>query len=143
MFNWFVNLINTGGFQSLIHVCIIYWYFRKATFAQGITDFPYRSCFQPYISYISGAMFSFFLLFNGFAVFTWGNQNTSNLSTSYAGIPTFLPFYFSHKFTAGKNDLWIIPSEEVDLYTGLDEVLASETPAPLLEKWYMKWKAVY
>lgn len=52
-------------------------------------------------------------------------------------------FYFGHKFTASKNDLWIIPSEEMDLYTGLDEVLASETPAPLLEKWYMKWKAVY
>lgn len=143
VFNWFVNLINTGGFQSWILVCVIYYFFRKATFAQGITDLPYRSRFQPYISYISGAMFSFLLLFNGFAVFTKGNWNTSTFLTSYAGIPIFLLFYFGHRFTAGKNDPWIIPSEEVDLYTGLDEVLASETPVPPPEKWYMKWKAVY
>lgn len=143
VFSWFVNLINTGGFQSWILVCIIYYYFRKATFAQGITDLPYRSRFQPYISYISGAMFTFLLLFNGFATFTKGNWNTSTFITSYAGIPIFVVFYLGHKFTVGKNDPWIIPSEEVDLYTGLDEVLASETPAPPPEKWYMKWKAVY
>ncbi|OBT84449.1 hypothetical protein VE02_06433 [Pseudogymnoascus sp. 03VT05] len=143
VFSWFVNLINTCGFQSWILVCIIYYYFRKATFAQGVTDLPYRSRFQPYISYISGTVFTFLLFFNGFAIFTKGNWNTSTFIASYAGIPIFLLFYFGHKFTAGKNDPWIIPSEEVDLYTGLDEVLASETPAPPPEKWYMKWKAVY
>ncbi len=143
VFNWFVNLINTGAFQSWILVCIIYYFFRKATFVQGITDLPYRSPFQPYVGYISCAMLTFLLLFNGFAVFTKGNWNVSTFLTSYIGIPIFFLFYFGHKFTAGKTDPWIIPSEEVDLYTGLAEIIASETPAPPPEKWYMKWRAVY
>jgi amino acid transporter len=61
----------------------------------------------------------------------------------YIGIPIFFLCYFGHKFTAGKKDPWIIPSKKVDLHTGLEEILASETPRPPPEKWYMKWKAVY
>lgn len=37
VFNWFVNLINTGGYMSWIAICVIYLRFRKATFVQGIT----------------------------------------------------------------------------------------------------------
>ena len=32
VFNWFVNLINTGGYMSWILICVIYLRFRKATF---------------------------------------------------------------------------------------------------------------
>lgn len=47
VFNWFVDLINTGGYMDWILICLIYLRFRKATFVQGITDLPYRSRFQP------------------------------------------------------------------------------------------------
>ncbi|KAE8359612.1 amino acid permease-domain-containing protein [Aspergillus caelatus] len=73
VFNWFVNLINTGAYQSWICVCIVYLRFRKATDAQGVTDLPYRSRFQPYMSYVSGGTFSLLLLVKGFKNFINGH----------------------------------------------------------------------
>ncbi|RAQ65591.1 lysine-specific permease [Aspergillus flavus] len=90
VFNWFVNLINTGAFQSWICVCIVYLRFRKAIDAQSVTDLPYRSRFQPYMSYISGGMFSLLLLLNGFKNFIHGHWDTSNFLTCYIALPIFL-----------------------------------------------------
>ncbi|KAF7596372.1 hypothetical protein BBP40_002116 [Aspergillus hancockii] len=41
VFNWFINLINTGAYQSWMCVGIVYLRFRKATDAQGVIDLPY------------------------------------------------------------------------------------------------------
>jgi amino acid transporter len=143
VFNWFVNLINTGAFQSWVAICIVYLRFRKATVAQNITDLPYRSRFQPYFSYISGIAFFIFMLVQGFKVFVTDNWDTSTFMTSYIGIPIFLAFYLGHKFTRGRNDPWVIPSEEVDMKTGLEEIIANEQPPRPREKWYQKWRALF
>ncbi|PSN64169.1 AAT family amino acid transporter [Corynespora cassiicola Philippines] len=143
VFNWFVNLINTGAFQSWVAVCIVYVRFRKATFAQGITDLPYRSRFQPYVSYISGIIFFILMLLQGFKVFVGENWDASTFMTSYIGIPIFLAFYLGHKFTRGRRDPWVIPSAEVDMLSGLDEVIASETPPKPRAKWHQKWRVLF
>lgn len=143
VFNWFVNLINTGAFQSWVAVCVVYLRFRKATFAQNITDLPYRSRFQPYMSYISGIAFFVLMFLQGFKVFVGDNWNTSTFLTSYIGIPIFLAFYFGHKFARGRNDPWMIPSEEVDMNSGLDEIIAREFPAKSREKWHQKWRVLF
>ncbi|KAK5059682.1 hypothetical protein LTR84_009565 [Exophiala bonariae] len=143
VFNWFVNLINTGGFTSWVAVCVIYLRFRKATLVQNVTDLPYRSKFQPYMAYISGTFFFMLLLLNGFKVFVHGYWNASSFLTSYIGIPIFLLFFFAHKFLRARNEPWMIPSDEVDLYSGLDEIIANEMPLQRREKWYQKWRAVF
>ena len=129
VFNWFVNLINTGGYMSWILICVIYLRFRKATFVQGITDLPYRSRFQPYMSYVSGSILLILLLVSGFPNFINGHWNTSNFLTAYIGIPIFLAFYFGHKLFMGRHDAWVIAPHNVDLVSGLDDVIARETPA--------------
>ncbi|KIW59536.1 hypothetical protein PV05_03979 [Exophiala xenobiotica] len=143
VFNWFVNLINTGAYQSWLAICIIYIQFRKATFAQNVTDLPYRSRFQPYMSYISGAFFFLLLLISGFANFVNGGWNTSNFLTSYIGIPIFLVFYVGHKCIAGRNDPWVIPADQVDLISGLDEVIAREQPRQPKELWWQRVQALW
>ncbi|KAJ5371411.1 uncharacterized protein N7496_007503 [Penicillium cataractarum] len=143
VFNWFVNLINTGAFQSWICICITYLRFRKATIAQGITDMPYRSRFQPYMAYICGVFFSVFLLLNGYAVFLHGHWNVSTFLTSYIGIPIFFAFYFGHRFFVARSEPWVRPAMEVDLYSGLPEVIANEVPEISTKVWYQPWKYLY
>lgn len=143
VFNWFVNLINTGAYNSWIMVCIIYLRFRKATVLQGIADLPYRSRLQPVMAYVSCAMFSLLLLLGGMKNFVGGNWNTSNFLTSYIGIPIFLALYVGHRFTIGRNDPWVIRPEKVDLQSGLNEVIARETPPRSRESWIDKFKVVW
>jgi amino acid transporter len=143
VFNWFANIVNTGGFQSWICCCFIYVRYRKAENAQNITNIPFRSRFQPYTVWVSGIGFSVLLLLGGLKVFIKGYWNTETFLTSYIGIVVFAVLYFGHKFTAGRNDKWAFAPDEVDLHSGLAEVISLETPAPPREKWYQKWKAVY
>ncbi|KAH8895675.1 putative proline-specific permease [Thozetella sp. PMI_491] len=144
VFNWFVNIINAAAFQSWICCCIIYLRFRKATDAQNITDIPYRSRFQPYTAYVSMAGFSVLLLLTGFTVFLDGHWDTSTFITAYIGIPIFLFIYFVHKTTVARHDRWALHPVEVDLKTGLDEVIAQETPSRRgALKWYEKWRVLF
>ncbi|KAL8851732.1 MAG: hypothetical protein Q9221_003342 [Calogaya cf. arnoldii] len=141
VFNWFINLINTGGYQSWICVCIIYLRFRRATFAQNITDLPFRSKLQPYLAYICIAVFTTLILLSGYKVFLPGYWKAANFLTGYIGIPIFLILYFGHRWTVGKEDAWWHGVEEMDLVSGLAEVVAQEEPRTISdEKWYVKWR---
>lgn len=136
VFNWFVNLTNTSGFISWICCAIVYLRFRKACIAQGITYsmLPYHSKIQPFGSWF--AMFWFFvlLLVNGFTVFWPQNWSASAFLTAYVGIPLFLVFYVGHRIYAW-SDPWAHPPEEVDLHTGLEEIIAEETPGRQFKGW--------
>ncbi|KXH50398.1 proline-specific permease [Colletotrichum simmondsii] len=143
VFNWFVNLINTGAYQSWICCCIIYFRYRKASDAQGITDIPFRSRFQPYSSMFSLFGFSLLLFINGFKVFLAGQWNTSSFFTAYIGVVIFLLLFFGHKFTVGRQDPWVLNPMDVDLKSGLDEIFAAEQPAPVRTKWYQKWRVLF
>lgn len=139
VFGWFVNLINTGAFQSWICCGIIYLRFRKATFVQEIGDLPFRSRFQPYLTYVNIVVLFVLMLLSGFSVFLNGRWNTNTFLTAYLGIPVFALLYFGHKVTKGRKEAWCIPVENIDLVTGLDEILAEEKSNPeKTEKWYKK-----
>ena len=144
VFNWFINLINTGSFQSFACCCIIYIRYRRATDAQGITDLPMRSRFQPYSSWISAVFFMLLLLLNGFKVFIRGNWNTSTFLTSYLGIVIFVGLYFGHRWTVGRGDKWAYRPQEVDLNSGLEDedITQAGLPKPK-DKWYQKWKVIF
>jgi amino acid transporter len=73
--------------------------------------------------------FTILILINGFNVFWPQNWSPSSFLTAYIGIPIFLIIYFGHRIYAW-NDKWAHDPMEVDLTTGMEEVLAEETPAP-------------
>lgn len=139
VFTWFVNLTNTSCFISWICCTIVYLRFRKACIAQNVTDIPYTSRLQPWGSWIALVAFTILILINGFDVFFPGRFSASSFLTAYVGIPIFLVIYFAHRIYRW-NDKWAYPSEEVDLYTGIEAVLAAETPEVEKKGWKRKLK---
>lgn len=83
--------------------------------------------------------FTILTLINGFDVFFPGRFTASSFLTAYVGIPLFLCIYFGHRLYR-RHDRWAHRSEDVDLMTGIDEVLAEETPEPILKGWRYKLK---
>ncbi|KAF2644300.1 histidine permease [Massarina eburnea CBS 473.64] len=146
VFNWFVNLTNSSGFISWICCGIVYLRFRKAREAQNIplSDLPYRNKLGRAGAIISITGFTFLCLINGFNVFWPQNWNASSFLTAYIGIPIFLGIYFGHRIYAW-NDPWAYPPLEVDLHSGMEQIMEEETPARdhSGEKWYMKAKRIW
>jgi len=60
----------------------------------------------------------------------------SSFLTAYVGIPLFLVIYFGHRLYAFR-DPWAHDPVEVDMQTGLAEVLAEEEPpSDKPKKWW-------
>jgi amino acid transporter len=140
VFNWFINITNTGGMTSWICCCIIYFRFRKATDAQGV-DRPYKSFIQPYGAYVALVFFSITLLTNGFAVFWPGRWSTNTFLTSYVGIPIFLALYLGHRLLNWEQK-WAHDPLEVDLHTGLAELIEAETPPVKRTGWKVVMRVI-
>lgn len=139
VFGWFVNLTNTSGFISWICCCIIYIRFRKAYLIQGRqNDITWHHWLQPAGSYICIVIFTALCLINGFDVFLPGRFSASSFLTAYIGIPAFLALFFGHKLWLGRRDPWGAAPVDLDLDSGLQDVLDSEEPAPVLDTWTKK-----
>jgi len=138
VFEWFVNLTNTSGFISWVCCCIVYLRFRKACNVQGLTskDFPYRSIFQPLGAWVSLIAFAVLVLINGFTTLFPSKFTVSTFLTAYVGIPIFLAIYFGHRLKH-RRDEWMRNPREVDLHTGLQELVEQETP-PVPGPWWAK-----
>lgn len=132
VFNWFVNLTNTSCFISWVGCGIIHIRFRKACRAQGVTlqELPYYSKWlQPWGSYLVIVVFTILCILNGFNTFWIVDEPSfaSSFLTAYVGIPLFALFYIGHRIYARK-DGWARLPEDVDLHTGLEELMAEEKP---------------
>ena len=145
VFGWFVNLTNTSGFISWICCCIVYLRFRKACLQQGLTNLPYHSMVQPYGAWISLVGFTMLVLINGFDVFFPSRWSASSFLTAYVGIPIFLTIYFGHRLWRHRHhDGWLRTPEEVDLSSGLQDVLATEEPKrPRPQHWWEHIKVMW
>jgi amino acid transporter len=137
-----------SGFISWICCAIVYLRFTKARKAQGIPDsvLPFRTeLLQPWGSYVVIVFFSFLSLINGFDVFFFkvkGTKfNVSGFLTAYIGLPVFLAIYFGHVIYSRKQgEGWARRPEDVDLLTGLQEMLDEEQPAKEHNRpWYIAW----
>jgi amino acid transporter len=130
---------STSGFISWICCCIVYLRFRKAYLVQSLDKelIPYHSFLQPVGAWIAMVAFVILTLINGFDVFFPGRFTASSFLTAYVGIPIFLVIYFGHRAWHYK-EAWVIPSEQVDLHTGIDIVLANETPEIKANTWQKK-----
>lgn len=142
VFTWFVNLTNTSGFLSWICCCIVYLRFRKACIAQGITDLPYHSVVQPVGAWIALVGFTIMVLINGFDVFFPGRFTASSFLTAYVGISIFLTIYVGHRLVHWQ-DNWFRRPEDVDLTSGLEDILAAEKPKKHYDKWWQKFRVLW
>ncbi|KAJ5175764.1 uncharacterized protein N7482_001641 [Penicillium canariense] len=137
VFNWFVNFTNTSGFISWICCCVVFFRFRKAIAAQGIEQ-PYKSRLQPYGAIFGLAGSTLMMLINGFTVFFPSEWSVSNFFTAYIGIPAFLILYFGHRLLYW-SDPWAWRPEEVDMHTGLQEIIDAELPERVRGPWWKFW----
>ena len=71
--------------------------------------------------------FTILCLINGFTVFFPSKWSASSFLTAYIGIPIFLVMYLGHKIFFWR-DKWAWDPMEVDMQTGLQEVIDAERP---------------
>ncbi|KAM0424395.1 hypothetical protein ACHAPT_010315 [Fusarium lateritium] len=134
VFTWLTSIIVNNGF-----IC---WRFRKATVYHDIRNqLPFTSPLQPYGTYFALVIFILLVLTNGFSVFFPGNFNVTDFLTAYLSILVFVILYFGHK--AYFRTAWYKPIEDIDLFSGLEEVEAvtaadvDPKPKNLLQKlWF-------
>jgi amino acid transporter len=136
VFSWLLNFTNTAGFISWVCCMIVYIRFRKAASAQGV-ELPYKSKMQPWGAYVGMCGATFLLLVNGFTVFFPSQWSVSNFFTSYIGIPAFLVIYAGHRLFYWR-DPWAWEPMDVDMQTGLDEIMTAEKPPRAYDTWYKK-----
>ncbi|KAK5009913.1 hypothetical protein LTR28_012772, partial [Elasticomyces elasticus] len=108
----------------------------------ALADLPFHPYMQPWGSWVAMVFFTFLALINGFNVFWPKNWSASSFLTAYVGIPIFLGIYFGHRLYAWK-DPWAHDPAEVDLVTGMEDVLADETPKPVYDTWWKHLRIVF
>lgn len=130
VFTWFTNLSTVSGFLAWLCVITAYLRFRKALQHFGVDDTrPFKTAFQPYASYITFFIVSLLTITNGFTVFVGGSFKAGDFVAAYVTLPIFAALYFGHKAWT-KNWKFVYPVEEVDVFTGLDEVERVEALYP-------------
>ena len=81
------------------------------------------------------------MLLKGLPVFLKDQWDSTSFVTAYLGIALSLAFYLGHRFTKGKGEPWMQSPEDMDLITGLAELVAQEMPPIMSINWYhFYWK---
>ncbi|KAJ6474095.1 general APC amino acid permease [Mycena vulgaris] len=126
VFNWFVNIVTTGGFIGWFSINLTYVFFHRGMKAQGydLTKNVYNNPLQPYLAYWGMGWSLFFILMNGYAVFF--KFESSLFLTAYINIPIFAALYFGYKY-AYSTRIW--KPLEMDFVTGIPTVEETELPA--------------
>lgn len=140
VFTWLINFTNTSGFISWVCCCFVFFRFRKAARVHGIEQ-PYRAKIQPFGAWFALFGAIFLCLVNGFTVFFPSEWSVSGFFTAYIGIPAFLVLYLGHRIIYWR-DPWVWRSEDVDMQTGLEEVLAAERPPKVRDTWWKKMMTI-
>jgi amino acid transporter len=133
VFTWFSNISTISGFIAWIVCMITYIRFRKALVYNNLLHtLPYRTPFQPYLTYVILGIVVLLTLTNGFPVFFPKKFPVSDFLAAYITLPIFLVLYAGHK-------LWfrtrfLIPVHKIDVLSGkkeMDELCAlDEEPVP-------------
>ncbi|PBP20346.1 Amino acid/polyamine transporter I [Diplocarpon rosae] len=98
-FRWLQNLVSISTLVNWLTICTTYLRFYYGMKKQGIprSALPWAAPFQPYMTWISGALFSLILVTGGYATFIRGNWSTETFVSSYLNIPLFAILYLGYK----------------------------------------------
>jgi len=144
VFLWFSNISTISGFIAWIVVMITYIRFRKAMIFNNLLEsLPYRTPFQPYLTYFVLGVVSLLTLTNGFQVFVPANWSVSDFLAAYITIPIFIVLYAGHKIYFRTS--FAIKVEHIDVITGVremnelckDDITGAPVPKNVWQKiWY-------
>ncbi|KAJ7580196.1 general APC amino acid permease [Mycena floridula] len=125
VFNWFVNIVTTGGFIGWFSINLTYIFYWRGMRAQGIDlrSNVYHNRWQPFVAYWGIFWSLFFILVNGYAVFY--KFTASGFLVAYINIPIFIVLYVGWK-VAKKTKIW--KPMEMDFVTGIPTAAETETP---------------
>lgn len=138
VFLWFSNISTISGFIAWIIVMITYLRFRKAMVHNNMLgELPYRTRFQPYLTYFILFLVTLLTLTNGFQVFVPANWSAADFLAAYITLPIFLALYFGHKIYFRTR--FAIRIEHIDVMSGkkeMDEFCKDDiSGAPVPKNW--------
>lgn len=129
VFGYFANMTSIAGMVTWFCIGIMYLRFNKAMKVQGMSRdvLPYKAALQPFCGWWTVCSTFIVMLFSGWSIFLKGNWSTSDFITNYIPIPFFIILYLGNWFY-NRNNGAHIPASEVDLTTGLREIIEAEEP---------------
>jgi len=94
---------------------------------QGISrdTLPFKTPFQPYVSWFAMVFFSVIIIFNGWQVFCNGNWDVQDFLIAYIGMPIYFALFLFWKVFKRTS---FVKASEMDLYTGKAAVDAQVWP---------------
>ncbi|DAA73722.1 TPA_exp: Uncharacterized protein A8136_4156 [Trichophyton benhamiae CBS 112371] len=118
---WFVNLVTASQLLNFSAITFTYMRFYKALKAQGISrdSLPFKSRFQPYLSYYAFIGPFVMVFVGGYPVFLPGNWSLPTFLFSYTMIAVCPLIFLGWKWF--KRTKFLKP-EEVDLIDGVEEI---------------------
>lgn len=139
VFTWFQNLTTISTLFTWVSISIAYIRFYYACEAQGIdrNAMPFKSPWQPYLSYSAAIFFGLIIFFNGFDSIA-GGFKYKDFITDYIGVPIYFGLYLFWRILKRTH---FRTSSEADLHTGkaaLDAIVWPErNPRNMLERiWF-------
>ncbi|SPO31633.1 probable general amino acid permease [Ustilago trichophora] len=129
VFGYFANMTSIAGMVTWFCIGVMYIRFHTAMKVQGMSRdvLPYRAWLQPFCGWWTVCTTFIVMLFSGWPIFLKGNWSTSDFITNYIPIPFFIILYLGNWFY-NRNNGAHVPASEVDLTTGLREIIEAEEP---------------
>lgn len=124
--NWIINLITASQLINYTVILFTYLHFRRAVIKQGINreSFTFKAWFQPWACAITFVVVFIMVWLQGYTVFLPGNWSLSTFLFSYMMCFIDIAIFFVWKVF--RRTKYQSNPEQVDLVSGLDEVLYHE-----------------
>jgi yeast amino acid transporter len=145
VFEWFMSLSTISGYVAWAVCLVAFLRFRAAMAARGMLGrLPYRTCFQPYTSWVALSVLILLILTSGFQVFFPDKWSLEDFLTAYITIPFFLVMYIGHKLYHKTNLARKVG--EIDIIGGVAQIELQEqnevrTPPKNLAHRIWRWIA--
>ncbi|KAI1337498.1 amino acid permease/ SLC12A domain-containing protein [Xylariaceae sp. FL0016] len=126
-FEWLQDLVAVAALCDWMVICIVYLRFYYGMKKQGISrkELPWKSPFQPYMTWTSLILFTIILFTGGYVTFINGRWETETFFSSYFNIPLILALYFGYKFLKKSK---IVALEDIPIRHYID--IAKANPEP-------------
>eukprot|EP00918_Siedleckia_nematoides_P087892 GHVU01193187.1.p1 GENE.GHVU01193187.1~~GHVU01193187.1.p1 ORF type:complete len:461 (-),score=86.99 GHVU01193187.1:61-1443(-) len=137
VFGWLANLTAIAGLASWFAISVTYLKFRKGMEVQGIdrSVLPYSSRFAKFGAYYAIFWILIASITSAWTVFLKGKWDTATFVTNYLPLALFPTLFIGKKLWAKTQ--WR-RAEDLDFYTGLQELIDEEGEYIAPTTWYGK-----